>query len=57
MCCKVYFELDGGKIQHDKVWLYNGRKLDVMDEFKYLGLLFKCNATFALTSTSKNYRF
>ena len=70
---KVVVFRNGGKIRNDEVWFYNGIKLDVVDEFKYLGMLFNYNgkflkttkhiaeqgrkATFALSSTFKNYCF
>ena len=40
---KVIVFKKGSKLARSERWLYLGQKLDVVDEYKYLGVIFKSN--------------
>ena len=70
---KVVVFRNGGKIHHNEHWIYDNVELEIVNEFKYLGLLFNYNgkflnmqkhaaeqgrkALFALTSKFKKHEF
>ena len=43
-CCKVSI-----KIKENEIWFYDNKQLDVVNEFKYLGLLLNYNGKFLKT--------
>ena len=46
---KVVIFRNGGKIKENEIWFYDNKQLDVVNEFKYLGLLFNYNGKFLKT--------
>ena len=43
---KVVVFRNGGKIHHNEHWIYDNVGLEIVNEFKYLGLLFNYNGKF-----------
>ena len=46
---KVMIFRNGGKVRKEETWYYEGCKLDVVNEFKYLGMLLNYNGKFLKT--------
>ena len=40
---------NGGNLRENEKWFYNGRELETVNEFNYLGMLFNYNGKFNLT--------
>ena len=70
---KIVLFRNGGKIRENEKWFYNGKEIEVVNQFKYLGMLFNYNgkhnvtqkhvaeqgrkAYFAINSKLKNHHF
>jgi hypothetical protein len=46
---KIAVFRNNGKLHHNKSWTYNNVNLEIVNEFKYLGVLFNYNGNFLNT--------